>query len=513
MIVQPMGLLMRTNSYVNFLQYKWVHYLIVLVISLTLIACDNFGLNSASQLSKLEKIKKEGILHVATRVDPTTYYPLPEGGHSGLEYDLVMLFAQQLGVKVKFQVPEKFETILENTYKGNVDIAASGLTITQKRQRTLRFAPSYHTITEQIIYRAKKPKSIADLSTGILEITAGTSHADSLKKLQNTSYPELSWVSNKNLDTNQLLDLVSDGLIDYTVADSNQVILMRRFYPELNVAFNISDPKKLAWALPLSKDNSLYQEVTEFFKRIKKDQTLAQLIERHYGHAEKLTYMDKLKFNRRQHTRLPEYKPYFVENAEKYNLDWRLLAAIGYQESHWEESAISPTGVKGIMMLTKDTAKDLGVTNRTDPKQSIDGGVLYFHQRLGKFDDEIKDPDRTWFALASYNIGLGHLQDARRLTRKYGKNANKWIDVRPFLLKLKEEQWYNQTRYGQARGGESVIYVENIRNYYDLLIWQNQHKEEQKQAHLKINQINFMDKIFKNYFTFGSLKFSTENET
>ncbi|MCK5727732.1 MAG: membrane-bound lytic murein transglycosylase MltF [Methylococcales bacterium] len=488
-----------------------MHYLIVLIGSLSLITCDNFDL--LSQPSKLEKIKKEGILHVATRVDPTTYYPLPDGSHSGLEYDLVMLFAQQLGVKVTFQVPDKFETILKNTREGTIDIAASGLTITEKRQKTLRFAPSYHTVTEQIIYSTKKPKSITDLTTGILEVTSGTSHADSLKKLQDSSHPQLSWISNKNLDTNQLLDLVSDGLIDYTVADSNQVILMRRFYPELNIAFNISDPKSLAWALPQSDDNSLYQEVTEFFQRIKKDGTLAQLIERHYGHAEKLTYMDKLKFYRRQYTRLPEYKSYFVENAEKYNLDWRLLAAIGYQESHWEASAISPTGVKGIMMLTNETAKDLGVTNRTDPKQSIDGGVLYFHQRLGKFDDDIKEPDRTWFALASYNIGLGHLQDARRLARKQGENANKWIDVRKFLLKLSEESWHSQTRYGKARGGESVVYVENIRNYYDLLIWQNQRKEEQKQAHLKINQINFMDKIFKNYLSFGSLKFSPENET
>ncbi|MCK4494204.1 MAG: membrane-bound lytic murein transglycosylase MltF, partial [Methylococcales bacterium] len=480
---------MLINSYDNTSPYKWVCCLTILIASLTLITCDNVVLKA--QLSKLEKIKKEGILHVATRVDPTTYYPLPEGGHSGLEYDLVMLFAQHLGVKVKFKIPEKFETILKNTHEGSVDIAASGLTITKKRQQILRFAPSYHTITEQIIYRAKKPKNIDDLSAGILEITAGTSHADSLKKLQNTSHPELNWISNKALDTNQLLNLVSHGLIDYTVADSNQVILMRRFYPELKVAFNISDPKALAWALPLSEDNSLYQEVTNFFQRIKKDQTLAQLIERHYGHAEKLSYMDKLKFYRRQHTRLPEYKHYFIENAEKYNLDWRLLAAIGYQESHWKESAISPTGVKGIMMLTNDTAKDLGVTNRTDPKQSIDGGVLYFHQRLKKFNDDIKNPDRTWFALASYNIGLGHLQDARRLTRKYGKDANKWMDVRKFLPKLSEESWYRQTRYGKARGGESVIYVENIRNYYDLLIWQNQRKEAQKQAHLMINKSNY----------------------
>ena len=494
MIVQRMALLMPTNNYVSFLPYKMAF---LLIASLSLFGCDNFSLSAKPKLSKLEQIKKEGILRVATRIDPTTYYPLPKGGHSGLEYDLVMLFAQHLGVKVNFQVPVKFKNILESTRDGKVDIAASGLTITEPRKKTLRFASSYHTITEQVIYNSKnrKPKEIADLAEGILEITAGTSHAESLKKLQTTN-PSLSWISNKALDTNQLLDLVSDGLIDYTVADSNQVQLMRRFYPALNIAINIPNKKELAWALPHTGDDSLYQEVNEFFKRIKADDTLAQLLERHYGHVEKLTYLDKLRFYQRQRTRLPEYKAYFVETSQKYKLDWRLLAAIGYQESHWEESAISPTGVKGIMMLTNKTAKDLGVQNRTDPQQSIEAGILYFYQRLGKFS-EIPEPDRTWFALASYNIGLGHLQDARKLTRKNSLDGDKWMDVKEFLPKLSEKAWHSQTKHGQARGGESVIYVQNIRNYYDLLIWEDQQQKEQEERHAQLREqkVSFFDDI------------------
>jgi membrane-bound lytic murein transglycosylase F len=474
----------------------------LLIASLSLLSCDDYGIRFKPKLTKLEQIKNEGILRVATRIDPTTYYPLPTGGYSGLEYDLVMLFAQSLGVKVNFQIPEQFNGILKHTREGHVDIATAGLTITEQRKKILRFAPTYHTITEQVIYRdkTKKPKNILDLSQGILEITQGTSHAEHLKKLQ-IDYPTLSWISNKKLDTNQLLDLVNDGLIDYTIADSNQVTLMRRFYPALNIAFNLSKPQDLAWALPYSEDDSLYQAVNTFFKRIKADNTLAQLLERHYGHAEKLTYLDKLRFYQRQKTRLPEYKDYFIKTSEKYQLDWRLLAAIGYQESHWEESAISPTGVKGIMMLTHETAKELGVQNRTDPQQSIEAGILYFYQRLGKFSN-IAEPDRTWFALASYNIGLGHLQDARRLTRQQGLDGDKWMDVKTILPKLSKQAWYRQTKYGEARGGESVIYVENIRNYYDLLIWQNQQKIDQAQRHalLKTQQVSFMDEIFQTYF-------------
>ncbi len=495
---------MFTKIFVNFLSKKTV-LLFSFFSLLLLISWDDVSIiPSKNKLSKLEQIKKAGILHVATRIDPTTYYPLPNGGFSGLEYDLIILFAKHLGVKVDFNIPKHFETILNKVIAGDVDIAAAGLTITQERKKKLRFAPFYHKIIEQIIYSSKsyRPKTIVDLSKGILEVTQGTSHAESLKYLKQNSNPNLTWITNKKLDSHQLLNLVNDGLIDYTVADSNQVILMRRFYPRLNIAFDITKPRELAWALPISNDDSLYIEVVDFFNRIKKDKTLAQLLERHYGHAEKLTTFDKLKFYHRQKSRLPEYKPYFIETGEKYNLDWRLLAAIGYQESHWEESAVSPTGVRGIMMLTNDTAKLLGIKDRTDPKQSIYGGALYFHQRLKVIPQRVQEPDRTWFALASYNIGFGHLEDARILTERNGGNPDKWIDVKKFLPKLSQSSWHKQTKHGYARGYEPVIYVENIRNYYDLLIWQN-YQKQQEQSQLKDEKkLSFMDKILKTYFMF-----------
>ena len=455
------------------------------------------------QLTKLEKIKRAGVLHVATRIDSTTYYPLTKGGYSGLEYDLATLFAKHLGVKIDFQVPKHFEDILEKTAKGDVDIAAAGLSITHERKARLRFAPAYHEVVEQIIYRSgtPRPKTINDLTTGILEVAKGTSHVNSLRRLKQTSFPELSWVTNDKQDTNKLIALVNDGLIDYTVADSNQAMLIRRFYPKLHVAFEISEPRQLGWALPISDDDSLYQEVNAFFKRIKKDKTLEQLLERHYGHVEQLTYVDKCKFYQHQKSRLPEYKSYFVEVAQKYDMDWRLLAAIGYQESHWEESAVSPTGVKGLMMLTRDTAKQVGIKDRTDPVQSIRGGALYFHQRLKKIPKRIQEPDRTWFALASYNIGFGHLEDARILTQRYGGNPDKWVDVKQFLPKLSEEEWHQQTKYGYARGEEPVVFVENIRNYYDLLVWQTNKKQQvvQQQVVAK-KELSFVDKLFNTHF-------------
>ncbi|NOQ34534.1 MAG: membrane-bound lytic murein transglycosylase MltF [Methylococcaceae bacterium] len=482
--------------------------IIAFICSWSLLSCDTQTAATSSadndkktKPSKLQKIKQSGILHVATRIDPTTYTPLPKGGYTGLEYDLVMLFAKHLGVKVDFQIPESFEEILQKTASGEIDIAAAGLTITAERKKTLRFAPSYHEITEQIIYRTgtAKPKSATDLTAGILEVTKGTSHVGSLQLLKQKSAPKLNWLTNDNLDSKQLIELLNNGLIDYTVADSNQAMLMRRFYPKLHIAFDISKPRELAWAMSANADDSLHKEVSEFFKRIKKDKSLKQLLERHYGHAEKLNYVDKCKFYQHQKNRLPEYKEYFMEAGEKYDMDWRLLAAIGYQESHWEEGAISPTGVRGLMMLTKDTAKQVGIKDRTDPVQSIKGGALYFHQRIKTIPKRIPNPDRIWFALASYNIGYGHLEDARVLTQKNGGNPDKWIDVKEFLPKLSEEAWHTKTKHGYARGKEPVIYVENVRNYYDLLLWQT-NKEQQAQPEISDNNPNFIDKLFNTYF-------------
>jgi len=174
--------------------------------------------------------------------------------------------------------------------------------------------------------------------------------------------------------------------------------------------------------------------------------------------------------------------------AEKTSIDWRLLAAISYQESHWNEKAISPTGVKGLMMLTQATAKDLGVKDRTQARDSIDGGARYLKQRIAIIPERVLEPDRTWFALASYNIGFGHLNDARILTQQLGKNPDKWIDVKQFLPLLSQEKWYSQTRHGYARGKEPVRYVSNIRSYLDLLIWNTNNKQTNEADNMPLIQ-------------------------
>lgn len=433
-------------------------------------------------LNKLGKIKRSGTLHVLTRIDPTTYFQSPLG-YSGLEYDLVLLFAEYLGVEAQFDVRDKFSTILDDISKGGADIAAAGLTITPQRKQKMHFAPAYHEVTEQVVYRSgqRRPKTPKDLGDGILEVAKDTSHIDSLNLLKKSN-PELNWmVSKEEVDTSGLLYLIHEGLIDYSIADSNQILLIRRFYPDLNIAFDISKPRQLAWAMPISEDTSLAEEVERFFQRITADKTLAQLIEKHYGHASSLNYVDNCTFREHKKSRLPQFQKHFDTAAKEYGIDWRLLAAIGYQESHWLDNAVSPTGVEGIMMLTNDTADLLKIKDRKDPMQSIYGGARYFKQRINVMSEEISEPDRTWFGLAAYNVGTGHLEDARVLTQKQGGDP-KWLDVKQRLPLLSEPKWYQQTQYGQARGGEPVQYVENIRGYYDLLVWLTEENQIKKNA-------------------------------
>ena len=432
--------------------------------------------------NKLERIQHSGVLHVLTRVDPTTYYQSPQG-FAGLEYDLVRLFADHIGVEAKFEVPATFSEILDGIKDGTSDIAAAGITVTGQRKQVMRFAPAYHEIREQLVYHSshRRPKTINDLDKGILELAHGTSHIESLKALKRKN-PKLEWAVNKEIDSNGLLYLLHEGLIDYTVADSNQILLIKRFYPALNIAFDVGELQQLAWALPISEDTSVYDEVERFFQRIIADKTLAQLIEKYYGHASTLNYVDNCTFREHRKSRLPLYQKYFDEAAKVHGIDWRLLAAIGYQESHWLDNAVSPTGVEGLMMLTNDTAKLLKINDRRDPAESIAGGARYFKQRIEVMPDDIPEPDRTWFALASYNVGTGHLHDARIITEKLGGDPKKWLDVKKRLPLLSEPKWYEQTQYGQARGDEPVQYVENIRGYYDLLVWLTEENQIKKNA-------------------------------
>ena len=418
----------------------------------------------------LEEIRERGELRVLTRYGPTTYYVKGEE-LAGFEYELAQRFANYLNVKLKIIVPDNLGDLLQMLEHGKADMAAAGLTITPERTDRFRFGPVYQEITQQLVYRngEKTPADITQLSDGQLEVVANSSHVEQLKSYKE-EIPELNWTENKELDSSGLLELLDMEMIDYTIADSNELAANRTLLPELRVAFDISEPQALAWAMPLTEDGSLSNEMAAFFEQIEQSGDLDRLIEKYYGHIRRFDYIDTRTLLRRIQTRLPQYESFFKEAATTFGFDWRLLAAISYQESHWDPNAISSTGVRGLMMLTQSTAQQMNIKDREDPEQSIYAGAGYLKSIRERLPERLPEPDKTWIALAAYNIGLGHIEDARVITEAEGKNPDLWPDIKEKLPLLAKKKWYEKTKYGYARGGEPVRYIENIRRYYDILL-------------------------------------------
>ncbi|MCW8918670.1 MAG: membrane-bound lytic murein transglycosylase MltF [Gammaproteobacteria bacterium] len=421
--------------------------------------------------NELQRVLAQQELVVLTRNAATTYYEGPQGP-LGLEYDLARGFAEQLGVTLRMEVAANVSAVLSRLAAGEADFAAAGLSVTQPRQVWARFTPPYQQITQQLIYRSgnKKPRDLNALD-GSLEIVAGSSHEERLRLLHG-DHLDLSWKVNHEAESEELLTLVWERLIDYTVADSNEVLMNQRYLPELRVAFDLGEPEPLAWAFPKFKDESLYQAASDYFQGLRENGELARLIERYYGHLERFDYVGTRTFQQHIRQRLPEYRPLFEYAAGEFNIDWVLLAATAYQESHWNPDAVSPTGVRGIMMLTQLTAREIGVSQRRDPVESIRGGALYLSRLMQKIPDRIQEPDRSWLALAAYNVGYGHLEDARIITQKRGGNPDSWKDVKENLPLLRKRKWHKNTKHGYANGTQAAHYVENIRSYYAILNWQ-----------------------------------------
>ena len=284
-------------------------------------------------------------------------------------------------------------------------------------------------------------------------------------------HPTLSWTENADVDAAELLEKVAVGDIDLTVADSTDFNIQRHFYPDLRVALDLYVEDPIAWAFPKGTADSLLSRADDFLIGADRNGTLARVHDQYYGHTRRYDYVGTRNFIRHFESRLPRYRPWFEEAGAQWGVDWRLLAAIGYQESHWRANAVSPTGVRGIMMLTEATADYLGIDDRTDPRNSIFGGAQYFARQMERVADSVGEPDRTWMALASYNVGFNHVKDARLIVEWQGGNPDSWIDLRKALPLKAQRKWYSKLPYGYARGWEPVLYVQNIRAYYNILLW------------------------------------------
>lgn len=438
--------------------------------------------------ASLSRILERGYVSVGTIYGPTSYY-VDAQGDTGFEFELAKKYADYLGVELKIKASYSLDELFNRLDKGEVDFLAAGLTITPERIKKYNFAPFYNEISQKLVFKQgkKRPRKISDL-TGKLVVTANSSHVENLVDLS-TTHASLEWEENADLDSEELLLRILEEEIDYTIIDSHTLAVSRRYYPEISIGFTIKKTQPMAWIVNKSSNDSILASLIEFFGHVHHNGTLLALDDKYYGHVEEFNYVDTRTFIKAVDKKLPKYRSYFKKYGQ--DVDWRLLAAISYQESHWNPRARSHTGVRGMMMLTLPTAKQMGIKSRLDAEQSIRGGAKYFKQMFERMPDRIPHPDRLWFALASYNIGLGHLNDARIITQQQGGDPDRWVEVKDRLPLLKQRKYYKKTKYGYARGDEPVNYVENIRRYYDTLTWMDDKEQEalKKQKLLELEVI------------------------
>ncbi|MGP1947684.1 MAG: membrane-bound lytic murein transglycosylase MltF [Arsenophonus sp. NC-PG7-MAG3] len=459
----------------NYLIKIRIYYLIIVIvfiIFLGIITVSNEWKNQKQD--QVKKIISRGELRVSTINSPIMSFNDKQEA-TGFDYELIKHFADYLGVKLRINVYLNINQLFNNLENGNSDFITAGLLYNEKHLDKAQAGPAYYTVSQQLIYRKgmSRPHSLVDIK-GKFVVATDSVDASTIQRLRQ-EYPNLQWEETSHYNTTQLLQLLAEGKIDYTLENSIVVAMQQRIHPNIAVAFNVSDDHSLNWYMKRSKDNSLNSAMLAFFNKSNKEKLLTRLNEKYFSHISTFDYFDTLFFITAINKTLPIYKHLFKKYAE--NIDWRLLAAISWQESHWNPLATSPTGVRGLMMLTIPTAKTMGVSDRLDAEESIKGGAAYLQYLISRLPITITPDDRIWFALSAYNIGLGHMLDARKLTRIQGGDPDSWLAVKARLLLLSKKKYFSKLTYGYARGYEAYRYVENIRRYYQSLVGYLQNKK------------------------------------
>lgn len=473
--------------------------MINLIIKMTLIGLSFLGTYLYSQPLQqsrptLEKVYEKGVITVASFTGPNTAYHDYHSGTSGLEHTLASQFSNELGVDLQVRHYEKLDDIYSAVENGEADFAAANLIPENSHYGKLRISVPYLFTEPRLIYRRnqKRIHSLDDIAGATVLVTANSLSKIQLDNFQK-SYPKVNWMTTDQLYVDQTLKLLVDNEVDYAIVNTNDFDRYRPLYPQLRTAFSLTPPQAIRWVFSKSGDNSLYMAAHYYLAKIKTTNGIQKIYDELYNHVDAITYSSARIFQRHVKTRLPRFRDSFEVAGDKYNFDWKLLAAVSYQESAWNPKAISPTGVRGMMMLTLKTAREVGVRNRINPEQSILGGAAYLRKLINRLPDQIENDHRVWFALAAYNAGYGHIADARKIAKNEGINHFDWHEVKDYIPLLQQPRWYKDTRFGYSLSAKQAPkYVENIRRYYDLLIWSAlEETDNKKTTMLSANESNY----------------------
>lgn len=420
-----------------------------------------FIANGVQWRTQWDQIESRGRLTVAVRESEGIYWANGQE-FTGFENDLLNELERHLEIPIQIIAVRDLDDLYRSLEVGAVDMAIPG---TSHGNLTLMASRPYFTTTIGLVSTKSDSKESTDLRLGILDPIA---HQDVLTSIEPETDIENLYVPGR-LST-ELFTLIDLNELDQVLVDERDFQLQQSIFPNLSFTPINDEKRPVSILFGNNEDGTVSEKVNQALDLIEHSGLMTQMIDRYYGEALEFDYVDNLTFEKHMASRLPNYADIFRKYGAEHGLDWRLLAAVAYQESHWRANARSPTGVRGLMMVTLTTAREIGISNRLDPDQSTMAGAQYLMSLKDRIPERITDPDRTWFALASYNVGLGHLEDARRITEALGDDPDRWLDVRKHLPKLSLKDYYPWTRYGYARGAEPVVYVANIRRFYERLV-------------------------------------------
>jgi membrane-bound lytic murein transglycosylase F len=429
-------------------------------------------------------------LVVMVRPGPAFYFTGPDGALTGFDVELARKFATEKKLALRFTLADTAAQVLAAVANEEAHIGAGGLYRPLSLARTpTAIAPAEagtpstaatvpdvawtsHVASSApvLIYNSDgyKPANWAALNGETVAFVPDEGFAYEIHTVR-IANPEIKWDALAQPSVASLISQVSDGTIGYAIVGSISASLARNIYLDFDVAFAAGGKRDIAWAVP-PRFADLRKDLDAFIARLRRDGTLARLADRYMPDPRQIQRIDAGLLQEKIRTVLPQYKSMFHEAQEKSGVEWRLLAAIAYQESQWDPSATSATGVRGIMQITEDTARHLGLSNLMDPSQSVVAAARYVRDLKAKLPARIQEPDRTWLALAAFNIGLGHLEDARILAQQQKLNPDLWSDVKKVLPLLALPEYYQNAKLGYARGGMPVAFVDRVRGYYDVLL-------------------------------------------
>jgi membrane-bound lytic murein transglycosylase F len=397
-------------------------------------------------------------------------YHTVNGEPTGFEYDVLVVLAEYLEVKLEV-IETPYSRLVAKLDIGDGDMIAGGIFPRPYFIRQARITNGWYDELPVVTYKrgSRRPKT-----SNMLE---GTPVPTSPRMIGLTRLSsDQPWPEDLNIvltrkPEDDLLRAVVYGDIEYAMSTEDRVSMLRRYHPKLQVAFKLPMTISRVWAISRRGDDSLLEALNEFIAYARADRVPETLAERYFGLEKMVHYLDLRAIEQHMWTRLQEYRQWFVRAAEESGLGWQLLAAISYQESIWDPAAVSPTGVAGIMQLTKPTAERLGVADRRDPESSILASARYLAGLKERLPESIPEPDRTWFALAAYNFGLTHVLSAWKKAGNQGLDANNWTAVATStLVSLDGVQEDGSPSFGlSARGEQAAAYVARVRVFNDIL--------------------------------------------